>query len=485
MAVAVPVVPALLRGLGVDRFGLLSLAWIAIGYLSLFDLGIGRALTQLTAEKLGRNQEDAIPPLAWTSLLLMFVLGGIGGGFAAAATPWMIHSILKIPSGLQGEALHSFYWVAASVPLVTVTAGFRGMLEAQQHFRLLNLIRIPMSVFSFLGPLVALPFSHSLTMVILVLVGGRLAGLVVHAAACLYVFPALRHCFPINLSLFRPLIELGGWMTVSNIVGPLMVYMDRFLIGSLLSTAQVAYYAAPFDVVTRLSIIPGALSSVLFPAFTVSLLREPARAGLFFRRGLKYLFAAMFPIVLAIIAFAPEGLHLWLGGRFSPAGSTVLRWLAIGVFINAFAYLPFTAIQSSGHPNRTAKLHLAELPLYLIAMFILIKAYGITGAAMAWTARLGIEAMLVFWMVSRTLPQGSRYLWKLLGAASAALLLLYLATLLSRPPAKIAYVVLVLAVFCAAVWRRFTPEERALLRRPISNYRNRIDPVMEAGGRPE
>jgi O-antigen/teichoic acid export membrane protein len=34
MAVAVPVVPVLLRGLGVDRFGLLSLAWIAIGYLS-------------------------------------------------------------------------------------------------------------------------------------------------------------------------------------------------------------------------------------------------------------------------------------------------------------------------------------------------------------------------------------------------------------------------------------------------------------------
>jgi O-antigen/teichoic acid export membrane protein len=369
--------------------------------------------------------------------------------------------------------------------LVTVTAGFRGMLEAQQRFRLLNLIRIPMSVFSFLGPLVALPFSHSLTTVILVLVGGRLAGLMVHAAACLYVFPAMRHCFPINLSLARPLIEFGGWMTVSNIVGPLMVYMDRFLIGSLLSTAQVAYYSAPFDVVTRLSIIPGSLSSVLFPAFTVSLLRDPARAGLFFRRGLKYLFAAMFPIVLVIVAFAPEGLRLWLGSRFSPVGSSVLRWLAVGVFVNAFAYLPFTAIQSSGRPDRTAKLHLAELPLYLLTLYLLIRGYGILGAAMAWTARLSVEAVLVFWMVSRTLPQGSRFLRKLPASASAALLLLYSATLFSSPPAKIAYVALVLAVFCAAVWRRFTPEERALLRRPISNHRNRIDPVMEAGGRPE
>src|SRR5713101_3770903 len=81
MAVGVVAIPPLVRGLGIDRFGLLSLVWIVIGYFSLFDLGMGRALTKLVADKLGANEEKSIPPLAWTSLLLMFLVGVLGSLF--------------------------------------------------------------------------------------------------------------------------------------------------------------------------------------------------------------------------------------------------------------------------------------------------------------------------------------------------------------------------------------------------------------------
>src|SRR5437667_12210334 len=50
MIVAVITVPLLVRGLGVARFGVLSLSYVLIGYFSLFDLGIGRALTKLVAD---------------------------------------------------------------------------------------------------------------------------------------------------------------------------------------------------------------------------------------------------------------------------------------------------------------------------------------------------------------------------------------------------------------------------------------------------
>src|SRR6516164_4930865 len=70
MIVAVFCIPILIRGLGKNRFGVLTLAWSLIGYASLFDLGLGRALTQLVAQKLGAGEEREIPSLAWTSLLL-------------------------------------------------------------------------------------------------------------------------------------------------------------------------------------------------------------------------------------------------------------------------------------------------------------------------------------------------------------------------------------------------------------------------------
>lgn len=60
-------------------------------------------------------------------------------------------------------------------------------------------------------------------------------------------------------------------MAVSNMVSPLMVYLVRFLIGAVLTMIAVNYYAAPYEVATRLLIIPGRLVGVMFPAFTAAL----------------------------------------------------------------------------------------------------------------------------------------------------------------------------------------------------------------------
>src|SRR5579864_627462 len=89
MLVAVFCIPILIRGLGKDRFGVLTLAWALIGYASLFDLGLGRALTQLVAKKLGTGEEKGIPTLAWTSLLLMSLLGLAGTACILLISPWL------------------------------------------------------------------------------------------------------------------------------------------------------------------------------------------------------------------------------------------------------------------------------------------------------------------------------------------------------------------------------------------------------------
>ncbi len=465
MVVGVVAVPPLVRGLGVPRFGVLSLAWIVIGYFSLFDLGIGRALTKLVADKLGDNQEHAIPPLAWTSLLLMLVLGGIGSLVMAGVAPWLVHS-LKVPVELQGETLPSFYLLAATLPLVTVTSGLRGILEAQQRFYILNIIRVPTSIFSFAGPLLVLPFSHSLIPVILVLIFGRLMGGVAHLIACFHSMPTLRHNFVLQRAVILPLVQFGGWMTVSNIVGPLMVYMDRFLIGGLLSVSAVAYYSAPFDLLARLSIIPASVTGVLFPAFAVSLIQNPDRTALLASRGIKYVFLAMFPIILVTVTFAPEGLRLWLGSAFSHNSESVLRMLAVGLFINSVGYVPFALIQGAGRPNVTATLHLVELPLYLVSVWVLTKRLGIEGSAIAWTGRITLDAVLIFFFAHRLLPYKRGFLPRLAAATAAGLLVLYVATVPWSLPMKVVFVVSAVLIFGLVSWFwAMEPDERQLMRR--------------------
>ena len=116
-----------------------------------------------------------------------------------------------------------------------------------------------------------------------------------------------------SIRSIRPLFMLGGWMTVSNVVGPLMVYLDRFVIGGIISISAVAYYATPYELVTKLWILPAAIVGVLFPAFAAIFAADQEQTLRLLIRGAKYVALALFPCAFLISALAPEGLTLWLG----------------------------------------------------------------------------------------------------------------------------------------------------------------------------
>src|SRR3954470_23444312 len=83
-------IPLLIKGMGVDRFGLLTLAWMVLGYFSLFDFGLGRALTKLVSERLGEGRAAEIPELVWTAMVLMAFLGVAGAGGMFVLTGWLV-----------------------------------------------------------------------------------------------------------------------------------------------------------------------------------------------------------------------------------------------------------------------------------------------------------------------------------------------------------------------------------------------------------
>jgi O-antigen/teichoic acid export membrane protein len=463
LIVAVFSIPILIHTLGKDRFGVLALAWALIGYASLFDIGLGRALTQAVAKKLGAREEHEIPRVVWTSLLLMLGLGLIGAAAIIAVSPWLVHRLLKVPEALQGETLRSFHLLAISVPTVITTAGLRGLLEAHQRFDLSTYLRIPMGVFTFAGPLAALPFSYSLAPVVGILVAGRFAGCAAFFWLCLRVAPELRRRIAWHGPSAGRLLRFGGWMTVTNVVGPLMVTVDRFVIGAMLSLGAVTYYATPYDVVTRLLLIPAAVVGVMFPAFTASFASDKSRAALLYGRSVKYVLLALFPIVLLIIVLAENGLTLWLGADFARHSTRVVQCLAVGVLANSLALLPFSFVQGIGRPDLTAKLHLFELPAYFGLLLWLIRAAGIDGAAIAWAIRSVLDGAALFIMAGRFLPTGTRVRssTKLLLAAAPATLLL--ATLPNDLVLKAGFLLAAILAFVLATWFLIlTPEERSL-----------------------
>jgi O-antigen/teichoic acid export membrane protein len=416
--VALGVIPALIRALGTDRFGVLTLSWILIGYCSLFDLGLGRALTRLVSAETGIGA--TLASTVWTALSLMLALGCGGALIFAAASGLLAHSILRIPIALQDEAAVSLRWVAAAIPLVTLTAGLRGVLEARQRFGSLSILRTVTGALTFAGPLAAAKLYGSLPAVILAIAAVRLLSLAAHALLCVSMTPDLLCDRRVRFTLARPLLRFGGWLTVSNLLSPLMTSMDRLLVGMFLPVSHVAYYATPYEIVTKLQMIPAAVTGVLFPAFSNTLVNDRERAMKLYVRGLSVILGILTPLTAIVVTCAYPGLRLWLGVEFAAHGYRVLQILAIGVLINAAATVPSSFLQAAGRPDVTARLHIIEFPLYVPLACWLIRLSGIEGAALAWVLRVTLDTALLFGMAHRLVPAQHAMQWEVANAAPAA-----------------------------------------------------------------
>jgi O-antigen/teichoic acid export membrane protein len=417
----------LLHRIGLERFGVLTLVWALVGYAGVFDFGLGRALTKLMAERLGQGNRAAIVPLLWTGISLMMAAGAIASVLLLLVAPWAVQDVLQITPALADETRAAFQVVALGIPFVTLAAGLRGVVEAHQRFRAIALINGILGAFTFLGPLlIVLTLTDDLAAMAAAILLARVAAAALFLLYCVRLHPDLGRPRWVATDL-RPLVGFGGWMTVSNLVGPIMDNMDRFLLGALAPISAVAYYATPFDVATRALLIPIALTGVLFPAFSAALPRDKTRAGTLFASATRYVFLAVAPISLLLATFAREGLTLWMGALFATRSERIVQWLAAGILMSALSKIPYALIQASGRPNQTALAHVSELPLYLIAAWLLIRAHGADGAAMAWTLRVTLDSLILFYLASRQLPGMERTFaalaWWVAGALGALCLI--------------------------------------------------------------
>lgn len=396
LIVGVASIPFVIKGLGVDSFGILSLAWMIVGYFTVFDLGLGRATTKFIAEELRNGLTDRLRTLFWTSSGMNLLLGFAGGLIIAGMAPFLAESVFRIPKGLIEVTKTAFFILAFSCPIVLVSTAFRGALEAAQRFEFVNAVAVISSSLTFLLPVIGLLMGLGVQGIILLLMISRLCSALAYLLLCFRVFPILREGVSFDFKRIGRLLTYGGWVSVTNVLHPVLSYLDRVLIGSVISIAAVAYYTAPYEMVTRLSILPTSLTMTLFPSF--SAVDTAARESLtsLYSRSVKVLLVLMGPLVAVLILFADEILRLWLGSEFAEIGAVVFQILAVGVLLNALAQVPFALIQGFGRPDITAKVHLLELLMYVPLVWLLVKNLGIVGGALAWTIRVMLDSLLLF-----------------------------------------------------------------------------------------
>lgn len=461
--VALVTLPVMIRGLGAERFGVLAIAWMFLTYLS--ELGFGSTTTRYAAEAIGAGRADELAGIAWTTAGLQAVVGAVEGLALAAATPWLIGSVLNVPAALAAEARGCLYLLAAAIPLLGLGKSFRGLVEAAQRFDLALIVHLPITAATYALAAIGAALGWPLPAVFGIIVAARIATLPGYLIAARRALPGLSLRPAAHRHGLRELSTFAGWVAVSTVVSPLLVYLDRFMVGVLLSMTAVTFYAAPYEVVARLVLIPAAIVGALYPAFSqLSGGRHRDHAETLAARSVTLVVVVLGPILVLLLAGAHDGLTLWLGEEYAARSGLALQILAVGVLANAVAHVPFGLLQSMGRPDLPARLHLIELPVQLGAAWILVSRFGITGAALAWTGRMLLDAALLFMVAARTGVLRRRALFEdrlptalvvLAVAGSAAVLA---AAFLAAGSARIVAACALAAAAGVVLWRLAVPE---------------------------
>lgn len=397
LAAAIFAIPMLLANTGNERFGILSLVWVLIGYFALFDLGFGRAVTKLVSELSDADHPQVLNALCWTTVVVTTLIGCLGGFLAVAVGFACLPLAASLPVALQLELPWSIVWVGLCIPVVAVTSVLKGILEGQQRFGILNLIRGPTGALLFVLPAAASVYSPSLAWSVGMTLAARVVMLYVHYVPCRASITGPAAQF--SKKWIYPLLEFGGWFTVSNLIGPLIVYMDRFILALIMPLTNLAYYTAPFEIVSKVLNIPVAITAALFPALNQLRSIDTGTAAKIRITTQGIVFGLMVIIVSIGLIFSQSFILMWLGESFVTQSTAVMQTLLIGFAFNAMAQVTYVSLQSEGKTKMVAYLHIIELPLYGLLLWWLIAAWGIQGAALAWAIRsladwLALEVML-------------------------------------------------------------------------------------------
>ncbi|MDH5632653.1 MAG: flippase [Gammaproteobacteria bacterium] len=402
LVAAVITIPMLLDALGTEKFGVLTLIWAVVSYFGLFDLGLGRALTQQLSVSWAKNDSEAADELVFVGLGIMALIGIVAALLMAATAGWITGKLAGIEN--PDEVVASVYAMALAVPFIVLTTGLRGILEAKHRFGIINLIRLPMGLYTFVAPVVVtLYISNSLEDIAIALTLGRVASFFAHAFYCrgLVSIPASGARYRPGVA--RRLTTAGGWIAVSNILGPLMSYVDRMIIGMVVSVSAITYYATPYEVVSKLWVIPGALTAAIFPLFSEKSHRHISENSSDFRLSVVLIFGMMFVPTMMLSLFSREILSLWLSSEFAGQSYMVMIVFCVGAILNGLATVPFTYIQGVGQARYTALIHAVQFPVFVVSLYIFSQAYGLMGAAGVWLARIVVDNFLMFLVVSQVI----------------------------------------------------------------------------------
>ena len=455
--VGLATVPAYLSVLGQQRFGVYVIVGLVIAYFALLDRGLNAAVQNEVA-RLDRGAADARAAVVWTAVALNAVIGVIAG-LGLLVIGWILFEhVLTLSGELRAESVKALPALAACVPLTTVLAVFQGGLIGRERFgtvAVLDMVR--MSALQLLPLGFAYWWGPELAWLALGVLAALAFSTACHFIACLGLALAPRFWARPSRAMGARLFHYGKWVTVTSVLSPLLDMSDRLVIATVRGPIAVTTYSIPYNLASRLLIIPFSLIRVAFPRFSAIGADDSRALG---GRALAGLAAVTAPLAVLGATVAAPFLEWWIGGDVARNAAPVAAVLFAGVWVNGLGYVPYTLLQAQGRPDVPARFHALEFVPFLIVLAIGVKFGGPLGAAIAWCCRALFDTALLLAAAGLSWVRDRRLL-----AFSAIVLAATVNGLVfaSEIPMLMAVGIPIVLLSLAAAWRFSPADVRALV----------------------
>lgn len=187
---------------------------------------------------------------------------------------------------------------------------------------------------------------------------------------------------------------------LASVAQILVRWLDVLLVGALVSARDAGIYAAVSRFVLVGTLTQRAIIPVLGPRFSGLLAVDDHRgAQTLYQTSTAWLVSLSFPFYLLVSAFASV-VVLMFGREFEP-GATSLAILSLAMLVNIATGPATTILLMAGKASWNLANSYGSLALNAGLNIMLIPAFGITGAAVAWSVSILFQNLLPTWQIFR------------------------------------------------------------------------------------
>lgn len=375
--------PLILKETSQAQYGFWLTALSVLSYLGLMDMGLGVALTRAIAGESRQSNEAKINSQVSTAFFtfcgagLFFAL--IGFGFSFFIPEWF-----GIPSADSPAVLQAFRIVVVAGALALPSSVFSSVLCGFQQMSVDNILRTAVAASALLVSLALLwaglgVQALAISTLFTVIATGALSG-----------WWALR-CFPglklrptlVNKANLRSLLQFGGYFQLGKVANTVALNSDSVVISGIMGAQHVPIYALTSKLATLFSFtLANKLPTAVFAAMSQMFAQREFDA-----LRSTYLRLSVYAMRLAIVGATICALGnrdlvtLWVGGD-QYGGAALSAIFCYWVLQDTLSRGTASAIFATGQLRGWAFVCLAEAVLNLGASLVLVKQYGLIGAAL-------------------------------------------------------------------------------------------------------